>query len=139
MSLISSLIPSFVNSPVKSDDRAPAKAGTGEPGPTIAPRYQVTETPEGYGLTVELPGVAKDGLELSVDHESIHVVGRRAWQRPDGWTALHRETRDATFELELEHGRVIDAEKVQAELRDGVLRVALPKVEAVKPRKIAVA
>jgi HSP20 family protein len=134
MSLISSLIPSF-NSPTAKTGEA---SGASDLGHTVTPRYQVAETPEAYGLTVELPGVAKDGLELSVDHEQIRVVGRRPWRRPESWTALHRETRETAFELVLEHGRVIDAEKVHAELRDGLLRVSLPKAEAVKPRKIAV-
>lgn len=134
MSLISSLIPSLGSTTSKAE----APQGAADFGPTVAPRYDVTETTEAYGLTVELPGVAKDGLELSVDHEQVRVVGRRAWRKPEAWTALHRETREAAFELVLEHGRAIDAEKVHAELRDGVLRVSLPKAEAVKPRKIAV-
>lgn len=136
MSLISSLIPAFASAPAAR----PASAGAERPAePTIAPRYEVTETPEAYGLAVELPGVAKDGLELSVDHEQVRVFGRRAWRKPEAWTALHRETREAAFELVLEHGRAIDADKVHAELRDGVLRVSLPKAESLKPRKITVA
>jgi HSP20 family molecular chaperone IbpA len=139
MSLISSLIPSFGAAPAEKTNAASSTTPATDLGPTVAPRYDVTETPEAYGLTVELPGVAKNGLELSVDHEQVRVVGRRAWTKPDGWTALHRETREAAFELVLAHGRAIDAEKVHAELRDGVLRVSLPKAEALKPRKIAVA
>lgn len=140
MSLISSLIPSLGSTaPATKPDAAAAPAAAEDLGPTVAPRHELTETPEAYGLVVELPGVAKSGLELTVDHEQIRVVGRRAWRRPDSWTALHRETRDAAFELVLSHGRVIDAEKIHAELSDGVLRVSLPKAEALKPRKIAVA
>lgn len=138
MSLISSLIPSFAGASVAESAAKPAPAAA-DLGPTVAPRYETTETPEAYGLVVELPGVAKDGLDLSVDHEQIRVVGRRAWRKPEAWTALHREVREAAFELVLDHGRVIDADKVHAELRDGVLRVSLPKAEALKPRKIAVA
>lgn len=134
MSLISSLIPGFAPAP-----RASAPAARGAEEPTRAPRHEVTETPEAYGLAVELPGVAKDGLELSVDHEQIRVFARRAWTKPEGWNALHRETRDAAFELVLAHERAIDADKVHAELRDGLLRVSLPKAEALKPRKISVA
>lgn len=136
MSLISSLIPAFASVPARRD-AGPSATAAAEP--TVAPRYEVAETPEAYGLTVELPGVAKDGLELSVDHEQIRVLGRRAWRKPEGWHALHRESREAAFELVLDHGRVIDADKVHAELRDGVLRVSLPKAEALKPRKISVA
>lgn len=135
MSFLTSLIPSLSSAPAARADSAPAAGSE----PTVAPRYQITETAEAFGLTVELPGVAKDGLELSVDHEQIRVVGRRAWRKPEGWTALHRESREAAFELVLDHGRSIDADKVHAELRDGVLRVSLPKAEALKPRKIAVA
>jgi len=135
MSLISSLIPTFATTPAT---RRTEPAGAESTEPTLAPRYEVTETPEAYGLSVELPGVAKDGLELSVDNDQIRVFGRRAWRKPEGWNALHRESREAAFELVLDHGRAIDAEKVHAELRDGVLRVSLPKAEALKPRKIAV-
>jgi HSP20 family molecular chaperone IbpA len=134
MSLISSLIPSLGS----ADSKTESSQVRADLGPTIAPRYDIAETAEAYGLTVELPGVAKDGLELSVDHEQVRVIGRRAWSKPEAWTALHRETREAAFELVFDHGRVIDVEKIHAELRDGVLRVSLPKAEAVKPRKIAV-
>ena len=137
MSLISSLIPVFAAAPARCES-APAQ-GAAPAEPTLAPRHEVTETPEAYGLVVELPGVARDGLELSVDHEQVRVLGRRAWRKPDAWTALHRESREAAFELVLDHGRAIDADKVHAELRDGVLRVSLPKAESLKPRRIAVA
>ncbi len=134
MSLLSTLIPSLAPAPA-----APAPAPRTDSEPTRTPRHEVTDTPEAYGLVVELPGVAKDGLELSVDHEQIRVFGRRSWRKPEAWQALHRESRDIAYELVLEHGRTIDAEKIHAELRDGVLRVSLPKAEALKPRKIAVA
>jgi HSP20 family molecular chaperone IbpA len=59
---------------------------------------------------------------------------------PAGWTTLHRESAapDAVYELVLTHDNAFDADKVAAELRDGVLRLSLPKIEALKPRKIAV-
>jgi HSP20 family molecular chaperone IbpA len=51
---------------------------------------------------------------------------------------LHRESADAPYELVLAHENAIDVDKIAAEIRDGVLRVSLPKHEALKPRKIAV-
>ena len=89
-------------------------------------------------MTVELPGVGKDGLEITAEENQIRIVGRRGWKQPEGWTGLHRETVDAPFELVLAHDNAIDAEKISAEVRDGLLRLALPKHEATKPRKIAV-
>ncbi|MEY4939704.1 MAG: hypothetical protein RIQ93_1439 [Verrucomicrobiota bacterium] len=131
MSLLDTLIPSAA--------RTPASASNGnEAGRTLKPAYEVKETPEAFGLTVYLPGVAKDGVDITAEEGQFRLVGRRAWKQPAGWTALYRETADAPYELVLAHDNAIDAGKIAAELRDGVLRVSLPKQEALKPRKIAV-
>lgn len=105
---------------------------------TVKPVYELTESPEAWGLTAHLPGVTKEGLELTVEDSLITIRGRRDWQKPEAWTAVYRESVDAGYELALEHDNTVDTEKIHAELKDGVLRVSLPKAEAVKPRKIAV-
>jgi HSP20 family protein len=133
MSLFNTLIPSFAHWPARRGNGAAPDLG-----PTVKPYYEIQEKPEAYALTVHLPGVAKEGLELTADANTLTVVGRRAWKQPEGWTALFRESADVLFELVLEHDNAIDAEKIQAELKDGVLRASLPKAEAIKPRKIAV-
>jgi Molecular chaperone (small heat shock protein) len=134
MSLLNALIPAFNRLPVRRERSTPRT----DLGPTVKPLYEVKETNDAFGVTVYLPGVAKDGLELTVDADELHVIGRRGWKRPENWTALYRESVDAPFELVLTHDNAIDTDKIAAELRDGVLRVSLPKAEAVKPRKIAV-
>src|SRR5687768_16459745 len=133
MSLLNTLIPAWNHTPAKADENRPADLAQ-----TVKPHYEIRETPEAFGATVYLPGVAKEGLEITAEEGQIRIVGRRAWRQPEGWTALHRESVDAPFELVLAHENAIDAEKIAAELRDGVLRVSLPKHEAIKPRKIAV-
>jgi HSP20 family molecular chaperone IbpA len=132
MSLFNSLIPSF------NRTLGATGAAARELGPTQKPAYEIKETPDAYGVTVYLPGIAKDGLEITAEATEVRIVGRRTWKQPEGWTSLYRESSDLPFELVLEHDNAIDADKVAAELRDGVLRVSLPKAEAVKPRKIAV-
>jgi HSP20 family molecular chaperone IbpA len=82
--------------------------------------------------------VSRDGLEITAENNELRVVGRPAWKRPDGWSLLYNEGAEVPFELALEHDNSIDLEKIHAELRDGVLRMSLPKAEALKPRKIAV-
>jgi HSP20 family protein len=106
--------------------------------PAIKPAYDVQETAEAYQLTVQLPGVAKDGLELTAETDGLRLIGRRTWTQPAGWTALQRESADASYELVLTHDNAVAADKIVAELRDGVLHATLPKHEALKPRKIAV-
>ena len=105
---------------------------------TVKPAYAVQETPEAFRLTVQLPGVAKDGLEITAEDSEIRVTGRRGWTQPEGWAAIHRETANAAYELVLTHDNAVNAGEIAAELRDGVLQVTLPKREALKPRKIAV-
>ena len=93
---------------------------------------------DAYNLTVQLPGVAKDGLDLTVEAGEFRLFGRRAWKQPEGWTALYRETANLPYELVLTHDNAIGPDHIAAELKDGVLVVSLPKAEALKPRKIAV-
>jgi HSP20 family molecular chaperone IbpA len=133
MSLFNTLIPSFAHPAARRGNGAAPNQG-----PTAKPHYEIQEKPETYGLTVHLPGVDKDGLELTADTNTLTIAGRRAWKQPEGWTALSRESADVPFELVLEHDNALDADKIQAELKDGVLRASLPKAEAIKPRKIAV-
>jgi len=133
MSLFNSLIPAFRRSPAVT-----SATSSKDLGPTIRPAYEVRETQDAYGLTVYLPGVAKDGLEFTVEEGRLRVAGRRAWKRPEGWTLRHRESSDANYELVLTHENTVDFDKVHAELRDGVLRASLPKHEGVKPRRIAI-
>jgi HSP20 family protein len=109
-----------------------------ETQPTRRPHYEVTENAEGYALTVSLPGVAKDGLEITDEGGELRITGKRALKLPEGRVVLHRETSDATFELVLAHGNAIVPEKTEADLQDGVLHVKLSKAESAKPRKIAV-
>jgi HSP20 family protein len=127
MSLLNTLIPSLGRSGANGDYQAVRR-----------PRYEVEETSEGYSLTVYLPGVSKEGLEITDEGGELRVTGKAAGKLPEGVTALHRESVDAAFELVLAHDNGVDAEKTQAELKDGVLRLTLAKAESAKPRKIAV-
>jgi len=133
MSLLNTLIPSLARTSLATLDKRPAELTH-----AVKPVYDITENPDAFGVTVQLPGVAKADLDISVEESEVRIVGRRSWKQPEGWTALHRETVDAPYELVLAHENAIDADKVVAELRDGVLRVSLPKHEAIKPRKVAV-
>jgi HSP20 family protein len=135
MSLFNQIVPRLSRSFARQQNGA---QGNTEPEFTVKPVYDLTESADAWGLTAYLPGVTKEGLELSVEDSLITLRGRRAWQKPEGWTAVYRESVDAPYALTLQHDNTVDAEKIHAELKDGVLRVSLPKAEAVKPRKIVV-
>src|SRR3954471_13127859 len=133
MSLLNTLIPTLNRTTPSRDQN-----GSAEFTHTVKPRYEIKENADAFGVTAYLPGVAKEGLEITAEDGQVRVLGRRNWKQPEGWTALHRESADAPFELTLSHDHVIDVDKIAAELKDGVLRISLPKHEAIKPRKIAV-
>ncbi|MDP3073500.1 MAG: Hsp20/alpha crystallin family protein [Opitutaceae bacterium] len=133
MSLFNTLIPSSPRPSSLRDEQRSADLVH-----TVKPAYEIKETPEAFGVTVHLPGVAKDGLEVTAESGQLRILGRRAWKQPEGWTALHRESAAEPFEIIFEHEHAVETDKVAAELRDGVLRLSLPKPEAIKPRRIAV-
>ena len=136
MSLLNSLIPSFARPSLDSvaDASRDAAAAAG-----VRPVYNVTEAADAYALTVQLPGVDKAGLSITDEDGVLTIRGERSWKQPAGWTSLYRESGDRPFELSLQHDQSIDVDKIHAELVDGVLNATLPKAEARKPRKIAVA
>jgi HSP20 family protein len=132
---------SLFNSPVSSSNPTADSCNGGATScqsQGVKPRYETKETAEAFNLTVYLPGVAKDGLEITAENDQLRISGRRTWKQPEGLTPLYRESFDAPYELVLEHDNAVDLEKIQAELTDGVLQVTLSKAEAAKPRKIAV-
>jgi HSP20 family protein len=102
------------------------------------PRFEVEETDTAYGLTVFLPGVAKDGLEITDENGELRITGKRSPGLPEGSSILYRETSDTSFELVLAHDNTVDSGKIGAELKDGVLQLSLAKAESAKPRKISV-
>jgi HSP20 family molecular chaperone IbpA len=136
MSILNQIVPRLSRSLARPQTGGEVSAT--QPEFTVKPAYEVTENKEAWGLTAHLPGVTKEGLELTAEEGRVTIRGRRVWAKPEGWTAVYRESVDAPYELVLEHDNTVDAEKIHAELKDGVLRVSLPKAEAVKPRKITV-
>lgn len=104
----------------------------------VIPAYEVKESAEAFGLEVFMPGVGKDAVEISLDQGELVVTGRRSWKSPEGWTEIFRESPQSDYRLRLDLNDAVNSEKINAELEHGVLRVTLPKAEALKPRRIEV-
>src|SRR6476660_2654401 len=101
------------------------------------PTASVTEIGDGYMLEIEMPGVKKDGLEISVENSELTVIGRRSLPVVEG-TLIHRESRPENFRRAFEIDPSIDADKISAKIDQGLVTLTLPKAEHVKPRKITV-
>jgi HSP20 family protein len=103
----------------------------------VAPSASVIEAGEGYTLEVEMPGVNKDGLDISVENNELTIIGRRTLPVVEG-TLIHRESRPQNFRRTFELDPSIDANRISAKVEQGLVILALPKAEHVKPRKITV-
>jgi HSP20 family protein len=103
----------------------------------VTPAASVTEIGDGYMLEIEMPGVKKDGLEISVENNELTIIGRRSLPTVEG-TLLHRESRPENFRRMFEIDPSIDANKISAKIDQGLVTLTLPKAEHVKPRKITV-
>jgi HSP20 family protein len=103
----------------------------------VAPSASVIEAGEGYTLEVEMPGVNKNGLDISVENNELTIIGRRTLPVVEG-TLIHRESRPQNFRRTFELDPSIDANRISAKVEQGLVILALPKAEHVKPRKITV-
>jgi len=103
----------------------------------VAPDVNIYETKDGYTLEAEMPGVNKDGLEITLEGHEITITGRRSAEVVPGET-LFREQHGADYRRAFELDPAIDTSKISARMNQGVLFLTLPKSEQVKPRKITV-
>jgi HSP20 family protein len=103
----------------------------------VAPPASVIEAGDGYKLEIEMPGVNKDGLDISVENNALTIIGRRSLPVVEG-TLIHHESRSENFRRTFDLDPSIDADKISAKIDQGLVRLTLPKAEHVKPRKIAV-
>ena len=103
----------------------------------VTPVASVVEDGDAYLLRVEMPGVNKEGLEISVENNELTIIGRRDLAQVEG-TLIHRESRTEDFRRVFEFDPSLDTSKISARIDEGVLTLTLPKAEQVKPRKITV-
>lgn len=101
------------------------------------PRVNLHQTADTYTLEVELPGVGRDGVDVSVDDGQLVVTGHRQTGEQPG-KPVYRERVATAYRRVFDLDPSIDTSKIAARLEQGVLTVSLQKVEAVKPRKITV-
>lgn len=107
------------------------------PVDSVAPEVNIFETGEGYILEAEMPGVSKEGLEITLEGTEITIIGRRHLEEAPG-EALFRESRQADYRRVFELDPAIDTGRIAARMEQGVLTLNLPKAEKVKPRLIKV-
>jgi len=117
--------------------RETREADRGQAEQFVMPPASVTEIADGYMLEIEMPGMKKDGLDISVQNNELAIVGQRSLPPVEG-TLVHRESRPENFRRVFELDPSIDGGKISANIEQGLVTLTLPKAEHVKPRKITV-
>lgn len=107
-------------------------------GRTYVPFVDIIETPEELLLMADMPGVPSDGVDVRYERGELTIRGSVKPRQEAGTRYLLREYGVGDFHRAFTIGEGIDAERIEAELKDGVLTLHLPKVRALQPRKIAV-
>ena len=103
----------------------------------VAPGVNIFETAEGYELEAEMPGVTKEGLEITLAGTEITITGHHSTVAVFG-KALLRERNPADFRRTFELDPAIDTSRIAAKMNQGVLTLSLPKSARAKAQKIAV-
>ncbi len=87
---------------------------------------------------IDLPGVAADSLDISVERNVLTVSAERDWQRQDGDQVYLAERSRGTYRRQVHLGEGLDSEAIEADFHDGVLTLRVPISEKAQPRKIVV-
>jgi len=105
---------------------------------TLRPPVNIFEDSAGITLEADIPGVSKDRLQLKVDKDSLLIEGDVELATAEGMEALYADVRATRYSRSFSLSRELDIERIDASLKDGVLRLRIPKRAEVQPRKIEV-
>jgi len=106
--------------------------------PTLVPPVDVYENEAGITLLADLPGVSREGLGVRVDGDSLVIEGRVESAGPENLQLVYGEAQYAAYRRQFTLSRELDASRIEAQLKDGVLQLSIPKAEEAKPRRIQV-
>jgi len=102
----------------------------------VTPPVDIYETQEGLIVKADLPGVARDGMDIRVENNLLTIRANAAHVAPGD--PVYREYGLVNFFRQFELNERVDQSKISAELNHGVLTLSLPKAEEAKPRRIDV-
>ncbi len=105
---------------------------------TLLPPVDIMENEEGISLSMDMPGVDKDHLGVRVDGNTLTIEGEAHFGMPTNLESLYAEVRSARYQRGFTLSRELDSEKIEAQLKNGVLKLRIPRHEAAKPRRIEV-
>ena len=103
------------------------------------PVTDISETPESLTLRLEVPGLTRDQIKISVENNTLSVRGEKVQETSSEDESFHRTERSfGAFERSFALPPYVDTDQVKASLNDGVLAISLPRREEAKAREISI-
>jgi HSP20 family molecular chaperone IbpA len=108
------------------------------PGLVFRPDVDIVERKDGFVVTADLPGVDEGHVQVKLEDGVLSIEADLATEPEEAWQPLYAEYRSGGYYREFRLSDAIDADRIQASMRDGVLQLHLPKTERHRPRQITV-
>ena len=121
------------------EQRTPQATEAGQrsaPRPMFLPPADIYETRNSIVVLAEMPGVALDGVDITLERQVLTIRGRSAANDHAGYQRVYNEYANGDNERAFTLSENIDRDRIEATLKDGVLHLVLPKAETAKTRKI---
>lgn len=106
--------------------------------PVFAPATDIYETKDGLVLSVEIPGADPQSVEATIENRVLTIRARTRPAAPESLAPVRLEYREGDYERAFTLSETLDAERIQASLKDGVLRLLLPREAPHQARRIKV-
>jgi len=106
--------------------------------PAMTPRVDVLEDGTGITLIADLPGVSREALDIHVEGDSLTIEGQVSPATPEAMEATYAEVRVPRYRRMFTLSRELDGSRIEAQLKDGVLRLRIPKQDHAQPRRVQV-
>ena len=108
------------------------------PGLVFRPDVDIVEQTDAFVVLADLPGVDDGHVNVHLEEGVLSIEARSAVEVDPSWTPLHEEYRVGGYRRQFHLSDGIDAHRIEARMRDGVLELRLPKAEKHQPRQIQV-
>ncbi len=105
---------------------------------SLRPPVDIYEDASGITLKADLPGVSKDRLSVQVEGNNLTIEAQAVIDMPEGMEPLYADVTATKFRRSFSLSNELETDKIQAEMKDGVLSLHLPKRAELQPRKIQV-
>lgn len=126
---------------IQTQDSNSVQRANGQPereAPFVVPPVDVFENEAGITLLADLPGVPREQLGIRVDGDSLFIEGTVGAAGPHEMELIWGEARIPSYRRQFTLSRELDSARIEATLKDGVLKLSIPKLEEARPRRIEV-